>query len=465
MRTGAVTAREIAREGHRLTGGFHLAEDQQAMKLLNQLKDITPLIELTTGRRIFRGAIFKRIIVTDPRRGRPYVSARDLVQAEISPADYLSFRHGDLLNELELKEGMILVTCSGMNLGRAIWTRSDMDGLCASHDLIRIEPSSQDSTPGYVYAFLASRFGHVAIRRQIYGGNIKHIEPNQLEQLPVPRFGKAFERKVHALVVEAASLRAEASAVLAKAREDVARELDAPQVAPPGFSTNGVSFNAIRDTRRLDAFFHNQSAATLDAWAKRHPNGNWQLREVARVFDVPPFKHIYVEAGHGVPFFTSGDLFDLERTTDKYLSRTQTRDLRRYVLERGWVLLARSGQLGGIIGTPQFADSSLDKATTSDHVIRVVPRSDVVPPGYLFAYLSCRGIGYPLLTRTMTGASVPALWPMYLDNVAVVKASAAFMKKVDRVVQDAFERRVVAGEKDVAARRLVEDAIEKGATN
>ena len=100
------------------------------------------------------------------------------------------------------------------------------------------------------------------------------------------------------------------------------------------------------------------------------------------------------------------------------------------------MLLARSGQLGGIIGTPQFADSSLEKATTSDHVIRVVPRTDVVPPGYLFAYLSCRGIGYPLLTRTMTGASVPALWPMYLNNVAVVKASAAFMKKVDHAVQD-----------------------------
>ena len=133
--------------------------------------------------------------------------------------------------------------------------------------------------------------------------------------------------------------------------------------------------------------------------------------------------------------------------------------------ERGWVLLARSGQLGGIIGTPQFADSSLEKATTSDHVIRVVPRTDVVPPGYLFAYLSCRGIGYPLLTRTMTGASVPALWPMYLNNVAVVKASAAFMKKVDHAVQDAFERRVVAGEKDIAARRLVEDAIEKEAAN
>lgn len=464
MRTGSVTASGIAVDGHRLTGGFHLAEDQQAMKLLNQLKSATPLVELTTGRKIFRGAIFKRIIVTDSRRGRPYVSARDLVQADIAHADYLSHRHGNLLDELELREGMILVTCSGMNLGRAIWSRSDMAGLCASHDLIRIEPSEQDSSPGYVYAFLASRFGHVAIRRQIYGGNIKHIEPEQLEQLPVPRFGKAFERKVHSLVLEAAALRAEASAGLAAAREDVVRELQAPNVARAGYSTHGVSCSAIHDSRRLDAFFHNPSAVALDTWAKRHPNGSWPLGEVASVLDVPPFKHIYVDGAHGVPFFTSGDLFDLERTTDKHLSRTQTRDLQRYVLERGWVLLARSGQLGGIIGTPQFADSSLDGATTSDHVIRIVPRGDVVFPGYLFAYLSCRQIGYPLLTRTMTGASVPALWPMYLRDVSIVKAGPAFMKRVDRAVQDAFEMRVAATEKDRRARQLVESAIETGAS-
>ncbi len=462
MRTGAIAAGDIIGEGYRLTGGFHLAEDQQAMKLLNQFTPVTPLVELTTGRRIFRGAIFKRIIVKDHQRGRPYVSARDLVQAEIAHSDYLSNSHGELLDELELREGMILVTCSGMNLGRAIWTRPDMHGLCASHDLIRIEPSQRESAPGYVYAFLASRFGHVAIRRQIYGGNIKHVEPEQLEQLPVPRFGREFERKVHALVLEAAALRAQASASLAKARQSIVIALKAPTVDPATFSAHAVSFAAIRDTHRLDAFFHNPSAAALDAWSNGHPNGTWRLREVANVFDVPPFKHIYVDPDHGLPFFTSGDLFDLERTTDKYLSRTQTRDLRKYVLERGWVLLARSGQLGGIIGTPQFADSSLDQSTTSDHVIRIVPRGNGVPPGYLFAYLSCREIGYPLLTRTMTGASVPALWPVYLDDVAVVKADASFMRKVDRMVQEAFEMRVSASENDRKARHLVESAVERG---
>ncbi len=91
---------------------------------------------------------------------------------------------------------MVLVTCSGMSLGRAIMVRGSMEGLCASHDLIRIEADASKLPLGYLYAFLRSRHGYVAMRRQIYGGNIKHIEPHHVGAVGVPRLGDVFEDRI-----------------------------------------------------------------------------------------------------------------------------------------------------------------------------------------------------------------------------------------------------------------------------
>ena len=60
----------------------------------------------------------------------------------------LSKRLGHILDELTLREGMILVTCSGMNLGlRLFGLAGGMDGLVASHDLIRIEVDAAKIPP------------------------------------------------------------------------------------------------------------------------------------------------------------------------------------------------------------------------------------------------------------------------------------------------------------------------------
>src|SRR5689334_7787080 len=119
MRLGSVGVSEVVSDGFRLTGGFHLSEDHEAMRTLSRVSNTTKISKLTTGRGVFRGPIFTRMFATDPKYGRPYVSSKDLVQVDVQPAGYLSLRHGVLLDELTLHERMVLVTCSGMNLGTA----------------------------------------------------------------------------------------------------------------------------------------------------------------------------------------------------------------------------------------------------------------------------------------------------------------------------------------------------------
>src|SRR5262249_24153549 len=58
--------------------------------------------------------------------------------------------------------------------------------------------------PGYLYAFLSSKFGVPLVVGGTYEAVIPHIEPHHIAGLPVPRLSEDVEIRVHELVQEAA---------------------------------------------------------------------------------------------------------------------------------------------------------------------------------------------------------------------------------------------------------------------
>src|SRR5690554_4993219 len=157
MRLGSVRESEIASEGCRLTGGFHLSEDQEAMAELKRAQvSKSPLGALCVENGLYKGQIFKRIFVADPENGLPYVSAKDLVRTRVRPANHISKGHGSVLDPLILRQDTVLVTRSGMNLGRAIRVRRDMDGFCGTDELIRLCGDSSRIRLGYLVAYLCT---------------------------------------------------------------------------------------------------------------------------------------------------------------------------------------------------------------------------------------------------------------------------------------------------------------------
>jgi type I restriction enzyme S subunit len=101
--------------------------------------------------------------------------------------------------------------------------------------------------------------------------------------------------------------------------------------------------------------------------------------------------------------------------------------------------------------------------TASDHVIRIAPKHERISAGYLYTYLSLRELGYPIILRTATGACIPALWPLYLNKLRVLRPTAEFNERIDRQVREAFEMRVQATELDDQARNTLEEALANAA--
>ena len=87
-----------------------------------------------------------------------------------------------------------------------VYTRPDMEGMWSSQDILKVVPDSDKVFPGYLYAYLSSRFGMPLVVSETYGAIIQHIEPYHIANLPVPRLGEDIEEQVHHNIVEAARL-------------------------------------------------------------------------------------------------------------------------------------------------------------------------------------------------------------------------------------------------------------------
>lgn len=469
MKTAVIRSSWMPSYGCRLDCMPYLGGALETKVLLEQLplrKD--KLHTLTTGfdGGIYNGPQFVRNYVESPEQGVPFITGSSLQLADISNLPLLSRRdaHGPRLRHLEIRPGMSLISCSG-TIGKMAYARSDMAGVWSSQDVLKVVADPARILSGYLYAYLCSRFGVPLVASGTYGAIIQHLEPEHIADLPVPRLGDALEHEIHSLVEEASELRTKASSELSKAKDALLQSLGSPPkfgLSRAGTLTSIVTSDDISQKRRSDPWFFNGRAVALQRWVESHKNGFWRLGDIADVFGVSPFKRVYVaDSAQGVGFFGSADIFKLDRTPETFIARAATKAIKSYVLPRGAVLLASSGQLNGIIGRPQFVDSALAGQAASNHVLRIVPRPGEVPAGYLFVYLALEEIGHPLIQRTATGDSIPEIWPTYLNEIPVLKAPEKLMEALHTQVIEAFEMRVRATKVESKARERLEEALEE----
>lgn len=141
--------------------------------------------------------------------GIPMLSSRQIFQ--IDPIDIKRLARGAHekdLPEIELAEGMILVTRSG-TIGRTQIVPEYMEGWVASEDATRLITKNMLS-PEYVFAWLNSAYGNLLLRRYSYGSVVVHIDADMLARVPIPVASSSIRRRVAEKVQAACALRTEA---------------------------------------------------------------------------------------------------------------------------------------------------------------------------------------------------------------------------------------------------------------
>ncbi len=208
----------------RLDAPYFSGDYMRAVSIIHESDHPTkPLIDLCED--VFRLTRFKRIW-SDAKHGSPYAAPKDLVyfkpfrNLEYPDKSYLAKdKHGDVASvksalrskspmrqrvgekKFFVEAGWMLITCSG-SIGRIMLVTESLTKYFFSHDLIRIVPK-KDTHIGYLYAYLNSWVGQAFLKRDKYGGWVKHIEPHQIMSIPVLLPPERTQQEIHDLILKA----------------------------------------------------------------------------------------------------------------------------------------------------------------------------------------------------------------------------------------------------------------------
>lgn len=456
----------LQEDGRRLDCNPYMSgalEARDALRELRARKD--PLRTLTAGHAggIYNGPVFARHWVDDPRYGVPFLGSSDMLNADLSALPLLkrTYAETNKLAYLRLESETTLISCSG-TIGRMTYVRSDMEGMWSSQHIMKVVPDPDRIQPGYLYAFLSSRYGVPLVVSGTYGAIIQHIEPEHIADLPVPRLGKELERSVHAKISEAAIKRAEANDCLSRAIGQLLRVAGLVDLRPcpatTPYSTSTASASALQ--ARSDAFFHSRYHTEVTEAIR---NCGLPSTDIGRfsdsVYEPNRFKRIVLDADSGgTPLFGTSAIFWNDPEPSYYLPRRLAAGV---MVGRSTVLIPRSGQLQGVIGRPVLPYGDVIGGAVSEDAIRINCRSDI-EAGFLFAFLSSE-YGVRQLKARAFGSSIPHLDVRQIKACILPKLESDQAKQIGRLGVRVAELRGEALQLERSARFSVEEAIQGSA--
>ena len=143
--------------------------------------------------------IFKRSYVKD---GYPYIKGSSLFDTNpFKSFEMLSKTRTPRLDELWLKEGMIMISCAGICGQIKLITKEYEDKKAiVSPDIIRLTSSDPLYTTEYLYAYLQIPSVYDYMQSMKYGSVIERFDTYNIENLPIIEPTKELSQKVSALI-------------------------------------------------------------------------------------------------------------------------------------------------------------------------------------------------------------------------------------------------------------------------
>ena len=277
---------------------------------------------------------FGRNYVENPDAGVSFLSSSEMMEARPHPKNYISKALTRNLARLIVREGTILVSCSG-SIGNVVICTSDLDGSAVSQHAIRVVPNL-DLNRGLLYAFLQSDVGQFLLTRSKSGSVVESLYEADISGLPIPLLPKALRDEMTRLLDESSDLRVRANELLARAEVEIEHvcflegaELKAsPSSRPSTFTTRASDISERLlgpGDIRLDATRYLPSAASVRTMLLNHPMGR-QLGDVSiEIHRVAPGKRTYVDdPKHGLALLGGKQMMQWRPRDVRYLSKRLT---------------------------------------------------------------------------------------------------------------------------------------------
>lgn len=418
----SVPLSDVIFRGKRLEASVFDVEAKQARQIIKNSKFPSTTIGgengLTTS---YTCARFKRIWLE--HSDFPIYQPSTIVDIKPKPDGYISHLTKTNIENLRVKKGQILMTCSG-TIGKVSYVSDTLKNKIFSHDLLRIN-CKNTVDQGYVYTYLKSKVGNKILLTNSYGAVITHIEPEHLATIPIPDAPKEIKERIHNLIVESFKLRDESNELIDQATALLIDELKLPSISEfkqnnikNSANVNAFSVKLSNLAGRVDASYHLPIVDAIVNHLRKY------AEEVTTVGDerissdiILPgrFKRVYVDEGFGRVFIGGKQLWELDPTNKKYLSLTHHGDRisKQLELHENMTLITCSGTIGKVA----LVGKHWENWTANQHIIRVVP-ADLNIAGYLNIFLSS-DYGNVLIRRFTYGSVVDEIDNNHVSQIAI----------------------------------------------
>jgi len=412
------------------------------------------------------GPQFVRNYVDDLDNGVPFLTSGSMLLSDFSRVSLLSKRDAESpkLRHLQLSEGMTLITCSG-TIGRMAYTRPGMEGFWSSQDIMKVVPDPERIPPGYLYAYLSSRYGVPQVVSGTYGAVIEHIEPGHIANLPVPRLGEAIEGQAHKLMSEAARLRADyqlqveqATALLFQTvgLKDITAAVWHIEGSDLGFS---IKQNPVKSLRALNYNPRFLRLCETIKSARWKPLG--ELCIPGTLQRAGRYKRIDADREYGCQLIGQRQLF-WQRPEGRWVAGFALGE--DVFVEAGTSLIAARGTLGEgeLYCRSEFVWGPAITYAYSEDMLRVVANESMILRGCLFAFLRSE-TAFRMLRSISSGSKMQDNHYALLPTLPIPWPEKTEQEQIHALVVDAYEKRHRSNALEDQAVELVHHAIERGA--
>ena len=223
-------------------------------------------------------------------------------------------------------------------------------------------------------------------------------------------------RQIHGLIVRSYELRDESNELIDEAERILIDELHLPPIED--FRCEKIFSVRLGGLRgRFDASYYAPIVQRIVDHLKVHAAEVTTVADprISRAVILPGrFKRIYVDEGHGVPFFGGRSIGELDPSDKKYLSLTQHSERIRDTLtvRENIILLTRSGTIGKV----SFVPKHWDGWAITDDILQLVPTENFA--GYVYIWLQSV-YASEVIKSLSYGAVVRHIEKFHLESVPV----------------------------------------------
>lgn len=444
----SVALSDVIARGNRLEASVFDVEAMQAYDLL--IHGRYPVLDLIGKegpvlRAYYGGRMKRHYVEKNEKNAVGFLGSSEMLDCQPKPVKFM--RDDARAKEAHVKQGVILLSRSG-TIGNVTYVGKTLSKYLVSEHAIRIECKEFS---GYVYAFLKSKVGKLAVSSTQYGAVIQEIEPEHLAGIPIPNAPAMLKSRIHYLIEQSYALRDASNDLIDEATALLAEALNLPpmdDIAPSFYEKDAevdtFSVPLSRLSGRLEASYH---VPIVDAVMERLRQNAAEVTmigdpRISREVILPGrFKRVYVDEGHGRVFIGGKQIYELDPVNKKYLSNVHhgSRISKQLELHENMTLITCSGTIGKVSLVPKHWENW----AANQHIIRIVPVSSDVA-GYLYIFLAS-DYACPLITRFTYGSVVDEIDDHHVRRIAVpLLKDRAVQKKINDLALAANEKRYEA---------------------